>query len=78
MKANRTGKNNPPPKIEDLQDGTFYYNFNIVHSRVKIEGGRKDDNWDYDQVRLEHPVDVEKIQQEVDAQGYEHTVELEE
>ncbi len=76
MKANRTGKNNPPPQIENLKDGTFYYNFNAVHTQVRTEGGGKDDNWDYDQVRLPYPVDQSEIQQKVNQEGYEHTVEL--
>lgn len=77
MKANRTGKYNEPPKIEDLGDGTFYYNFNVEKDYIKTDNSpRMDVDWRYNQVRLPYPMDAEKIQLEVDKQGYEHNVEL--
>lgn len=77
MRANRTGEKNPPPKIENLKDGSFYYNFNVERTRLNKTGGGKYTNWDYNQVRCNYPIDIQEIQEEVDKQGYDHTVNLE-
>jgi hypothetical protein len=74
MKANRT--HTPPPKIEDLGDGTFYYNFNIVESVVTPEEGEDYMNYDYEQVRCHYPLDEVEIHTNVDAEGYDHTINL--
>lgn len=69
MKSNRT--HTPPPVLEDLGNGTTYYNFDVVHSQ------REDDdvitqNYDYDQVTVENPVTLEKIKEELLKEGYDH------
>ncbi len=71
MKANRTFEK--PPQIEHLGDGTYYYNFNIVHSQL-TEETTSVDSYDYDQVRCSLPVSSEEIQQEIDKQGINHKV----
>lgn len=68
-----------PPKspIEDLGDGTFYYNFNIVKTTIEDEeGGEPYDSYDYRQVRCSYPVDVQEIQKEVDKLNLNHKVKL--
>jgi len=70
MKSERL--NTPPPQIEDLGEGTYYYNFNVVES-ITEEGDTK---YNYDQVRCTLPVDALAIQTAVDIEGYEHTVNL--
>lgn len=69
MKANRTHQ--APPKIEDLGDGTFYYNFNIEES----ENEEGESNFDYQQVRCKYPVSAEKIQDCLNREGYAHQYE---
>ena len=77
MKANRTGKYNEPPQIEDLKDGTFYYNFNVEKDYIKTDNSpRMDVDWSYNQVRLSYPLNIDKIQAEVTRQGYEHKVKF--
>lgn len=80
MKANRTGVNNPPPRIEDLGDGSFYYNFNVVQTEMELDSQEEtsDVNWDYDQVRCYYPINIEEIQNAVDEAGYNHTVKIDE
>lgn len=75
MKANRTYTQ--PPTIEDLGDGTYYYNFRIVESTVTPEEGGPYVNYDYEQVRCNFPLDENEIQNCVDAEGYQHTVNIE-
>lgn len=75
MKANTT-HNPPTTPIENLGDGTFYYNFNVVHSVVTDDEGAQYDNYDYEQVRCNYPVDENEIQEEVNKEGYDHNVEL--
>lgn len=60
MKSNTTYQ---PPKnpIENLGDGSYYYNFNIVKTVITDEEGETYDNYDYDQVRLAYPIDTEDI-----------------
>lgn len=77
MKANRTGKYNEPPQIEDLKDGTFYYNFNVEKDYIKTDNSpRMDVDWNYNQVRLPYPLNIDKIQAEVTRQGYKHKLEF--
>lgn len=77
MKANRTGEGNNPPTIEDLKDGTFYYNFGIKKTFLKSESSNDVyPEWHYSQVRLAYPVDKESIQNEVDRNGFKHKVKL--
>lgn len=75
MKANTT-HNPPTTPIENLGDGTFYYNFNVVHSVITDDEGAQYDNYDYEQVRCKYPVIAEKIQTELDNQNYNHTVQI--
>lgn len=70
MKSNRT--HTPPPKIEDLGDGTSYYNFNVVESET--EDGYP--SFDYDQVRVSNPVTLGKIQVALNQEGYDHEPEI--
>lgn len=70
MEANRTHQ--APPVIEDLGDGTFYYNFNVLES----EGEDGSPSFDYNQVRCAYPVDETEIQQSVNDQNYQHLVVL--
>lgn len=78
MIANRTGEHNPPPQIEDLGDGSFYYNFNVSKTFQREEGTSKVEvNWIYNQVRCKFPLKVEEIQEKVNNQNYKHTVEIE-
>lgn len=66
MKSNRTHE--MPPKIEDLGDGTSYYNFDVVESLA--EGGYP--SFDYEQVRVENPVTIGKIREALLVEGYDH------
>lgn len=75
MKSNTT--HNPPiTPIENLGDGTFYYNFDVVHSVIQDDEGYEYDNYDYEQVRCSYPIDIDEIQEEVNKEGYDHKVEL--
>lgn len=74
MKANRT--HTPPPTIENLGDGTYYYNFRIVETAVTPEEGEQYLNYDYEQVRCHYPVDEIEVQTNVDNAGYDHIVNL--
>lgn len=76
MKANRT--HTPPPHpIEDLGDGTYYYNFNVVQSTIDTEEGGGYENYDYEQVRCHFPIDEVELRSVLDANGYgEHEINL--
>lgn len=63
-----------PPKIEDLGDGSSFYNFDVIES-VGEEGEAV---FDYDQVRVKNPVTLAKVQAALIAAGYEHEPELDE
>jgi len=69
-KSNRT--NSFPPVIENLGDGTFFYNFNIIEGLTK-EG---DAEYNYQQVRCDYPVDIIDIQKHLDKENYEHQADL--
>jgi len=76
-KSNRT--NTPPPIIEKLGDGTFYYNFNIVETPIDTDNDpatAEGIQYDYEQVRCDYPVEQVKIQERVDSEGYSHQVDL--
>lgn len=70
MRSNRT--HTPPPKIENLGDGTHYYNFNVITTKNEND----EDNFDYDQVRCNDPFSIEQTQAVVDASGYSHEVKM--
>ncbi len=70
-KSNRTHQ--APPIIEDLGEGSFYYNFNVVESLMDDEETMQ---YDYEQVRCDYPVDKAVIQACVDMEGYTHEVDL--
>ena len=76
MKSNRT--HNAPPVIEQLGDGTFFYNFDVVETPIDSDNPATDEGlqYDYEQVRCDYPVDEVKIQQRVDSEGYNHQVKL--
>lgn len=61
-----------PPKIENLGDGSFFYNFDVKESET--ESGVSE--FDYNQVRCFLPVSVAKIQKCIDKEGYSHNVNL--
>lgn len=69
----RTNADHNPPRIEDLGDGTYYYNFHIEEDKDNKEGNK---SWSYDQVRLPYPVQEEAIQQAVNKKGFSHIVKL--
>ncbi len=75
MKSNRTYQH-PPEPIENLGDGTFYYNFNIVKTEETDLDGNMYLNYEYDQVRCSYPINESKIQQKLDEEGYSHEVNL--
>lgn len=64
-----------PPKIEDLGDGTFYYNFDIVRSeKTEIMSNVVTIQFNYEQVRCNYPVDSQEIQAALNLEGYNHIV----
>lgn len=63
-----------PPKVEDLGDGSSFYNFDVIES----EGEEGEAIFDYDQVRVANPVTRAKVQAALLAAGYEHEPELDE
>jgi len=67
MKSNRT--HHPPPRVENLGQGQFYYNFNVVKYRPKDEQGNDFDYWawNYEQVRVFYPVTIAEIKKEMNA-----------
>lgn len=72
MKSSTT--HTPPPKIEDLGDGSSFYNFDVIES-VGEEGEAV---FDYDQVRVANPVTFPKVKAALLAEGYEHEPDLSE
>ena len=76
-KANRTHQ--APPVIEKLGDGSFYYNFNVVSSPIDDDNDSSTDEgqqYDYDQVRCDYPVEKAKIQECLNQEEYDHQVDL--
>ena len=76
-RSNRTHQ--APPQIEDLGDGSFYYNFNIEESPIDDDNDPATDEgiqYDYDQVRCKYPVDPVVIQECINKEGYEHQVNI--
>lgn len=76
-KSNRTHQ--APPVIENLGDGSFYYNFNVVESPIDDDNDPATDEgsqYDYEQVRCKYPVDEAVIQECLDKEGYNHQVDL--
>lgn len=69
-KSNRTHQF--PPIVENLGDGSFYYNFNVVTSETE-EGAPQ---YHYEQVRCKFPVVKEKIQECVNQENYDHQVDI--
>lgn len=69
MKSNTT--HNPPiTPLENLGDGTTYYNFNVTEKTVEEEDSDPYISYDYDQVRITNPVTLEKINVALQAEGY--------
>jgi hypothetical protein len=76
-KSNRTHQS--PPVIENLGDGTYYYNFDVVETPIDDDNDPSTEEgmqYDYEQVRCEYPVSQEVIQACVDEEGYNHQVDL--
>lgn len=70
MKSNRT--HTPPPELEDLGNGTTYYNFDVIQSqREDDDEGVITQNYDYDQVTVENPVTKQKIKDAIVTEGYD-------
>lgn len=70
MKSNRTQA--PPPKIEDLGDGTFFYNFDVTEEIKENE----ETSYNYEQVRCNYPIVLEEIQAALIKENYNHIAEL--
>jgi hypothetical protein len=70
MKSNRTQA--APPKIEDLGDGSFYYNFDVVEGETQNE----EISYNYQQVRCNYPIVLEEIQAALINENYNHIAEL--
>lgn len=70
MHSNTT--HHPPHILQDLGDGTFYYNFNLIHTKLEDDV----DNYDYMQVRCNFPVNQKAIQNKVSETGSNHIVNL--
>ncbi len=77
-KSNRTHM--PPPRVENLGEGTFFYNFDVVKYRPKDEEGNDMPYWawDYEQVRVQYPVTIGDIQKELNSKGHPHDVNVDE
>lgn len=73
MISNRT--HTPPPMIEELGDGTYHYNYNVVRTTLELEEDNFD-NYDYLQVRCKMPVNQEIIQTAVNDSGSNHIVKI--
>ena len=78
MKSNRT--HTPPPRVENLGENTFYYNFNVVKYRPKDQDGNDMTywGWDYEQVRVSYPITIGDIKKELNAKGHQHEVNSDE
>jgi len=78
MKSNRT--HTPPPRVENLGENNFYYNFNVVKYHPKDQDGNDFTywGWDYDQVRVSYPVTIGDIKKELNAKGHQHEVNADE
>lgn len=73
MRSQRT--TTAPPIIEDLGDGTFYYNFSVTSATMTdIMGNSPTLIFSYEQVRCKYPVVLTDVQQAVDLEMYIHTV----
>ncbi len=74
MKSNRTHQ--PPPRVENLGEGTFYYNLDVVKYRPLNQDGVEEDYWAYDyiQVRVEYPITLGDIQKELNSKSVNHQV----
>jgi len=70
MKSNRTQA--APPKIEDLGDGTYYYNFDVVEETKENE----EISYNYQQVRCNYPIVLEEIQAALINENYNHIAVL--
>ena len=78
MKSNRT--HTPPPRVENLGENTFYYNFNVVKYRPKDQDGIDMTywGWDYEQVRVSYPITIGDIKRELNSKGHQHEVNSDE
>lgn len=75
QKANRT--HTPPPTIENLGDGTYYYNFNVDESEIPSESTEDVySSYDYMQVRLHLPVNATEIQETLNQLNIDHNVKI--
>lgn len=67
-----TNADHKPDIIENLGDGTYHYNFDIARGDNVEDSGTE--SWNYNQVRLPYPVDVQAIQDEININKFKHTV----
>lgn len=68
-----TNADHKPETIENLGDGTFHYNFDVVRDEKEKEN-ENSESWSYNQVRLPYPIDVQAIQDEININGFKHKV----
>jgi len=66
-----TNADHKPNPIENLGDGTYHYNFDVVQEET--EKGNSE-SWSYNQVRLPYPIDIERIQNKININKFNHTV----
>lgn len=71
MESQRTG--NAPQVIENLGDGSFHYNFNIIEDQEVDENEQVTKRFVYNQVRCNYPVNEQEIQEALTLEGYNHT-----
>ena len=74
IEANRT--HTPPPRVENLGEGTFYYNLDVVRYRPKDEQGNDMPYYAYDylQVRVQYPIKLGEIQRALKGKGIAHQI----
>jgi len=76
MKSNRTHQ--PPPRVENLGEGTFYYNLDVVKYKGVNQEGVEDPYWsyDYNQVRVKYPITLGDIQKELNSKSVAHQINV--
>lgn len=74
MKSNRTHQ--PPPRVENLGEGTFYYNLNVIkYKPLDMDGNEMPyDAYDYDQIRVDYPINLGSIQSHLDKEKLNHKI----
>lgn len=76
MKSNTT-YHPPVIPVEDLGDGSYYYNFDIIETLIVDEdSGDTHPSYDYNQIRLKFPIDIDEIQEHVNTINPSHKVDV--